>query len=210
MTSRLHVRPETAGDGARADEHGGHYTWRRGVQPSTRLPVWWRWWGVQPVHIHPYRPRVAAHLQLMMMRPQGLVGGCRNRIATSGDQTVWLGCCHTYPSKTSLWKDNFLYNIVTGWSYVESSDQLHEQGFFRWLKCREILHVMNWRCRKALLKTDNGKCVADRTPGPQRMNGDCGVEVVEVFQNAMPPGGRLNKKDGLSRCGNSHVKDKTS
>ena len=24
------------------------------------------------------------------------------------------------------------------------------------------------------------------------------------------PGGRLNKKDGLTRCGNSHVKDKTS
>ena len=23
-------------------------------------------------------------------------------------------------------------------------------------------------------------------------------------------GGRLNKKDGLTRCGNSHVKDKTS
>ena len=26
----------------------------------------------------------------------------------------------------------------------------------------------------------------------------------------MPPGGRLNKKDGLTRYGNSHVKDKTS
>ena len=25
-----------------------------------------------------------------------------------------------------------------------------------------------------------------------------------------PPGGRLNKKDGLSRYGDSHVKDKTS
>ena len=25
-----------------------------------------------------------------------------------------------------------------------------------------------------------------------------------------PPGGRLNKKDGLTRYGNSHVKDKTS
>ena len=24
------------------------------------------------------------------------------------------------------------------------------------------------------------------------------------------PGGRLNKKDGLTRCGDSHVKDKTS
>ena len=26
----------------------------------------------------------------------------------------------------------------------------------------------------------------------------------------MYPGGRLNKKDGLTRYGNSHVKDKTS
>ena len=26
----------------------------------------------------------------------------------------------------------------------------------------------------------------------------------------MPPGGCLNKKDGLTRYGNSHVKDKTS
>ena len=28
--------------------------------------------------------------------------------------------------------------------------------------------------------------------------------------NAQLPGGRLNKKDGLTRYGNSHVKDKTS
>ena len=28
--------------------------------------------------------------------------------------------------------------------------------------------------------------------------------------NLMIPGGRLNKKDGLSRYGDSHVKDKTS
>ena len=26
----------------------------------------------------------------------------------------------------------------------------------------------------------------------------------------LEPGGRLNKKDGLTRCGDSHVKDKTS
>ena len=28
--------------------------------------------------------------------------------------------------------------------------------------------------------------------------------------SAISPGGRLNKKDGLTRYGNSHVKDKTS
>ena len=28
--------------------------------------------------------------------------------------------------------------------------------------------------------------------------------------NHSDPGGRLNKKDGLTRYGNSHVKDKTS
>ena len=28
--------------------------------------------------------------------------------------------------------------------------------------------------------------------------------------NVARPGGRLNKKDGLTRYGNSHVKDKTS
>ena len=28
--------------------------------------------------------------------------------------------------------------------------------------------------------------------------------------NGRIPGGRLNKKDGLTRYGNSHVKDKTS
>ena len=27
---------------------------------------------------------------------------------------------------------------------------------------------------------------------------------------SMASGGRLNKKDGLTRCGDSHVKDKTS
>ena len=29
-------------------------------------------------------------------------------------------------------------------------------------------------------------------------------------ENISQPGGRLNKKDGLTRYGNSHVKDKTS
>ena len=28
--------------------------------------------------------------------------------------------------------------------------------------------------------------------------------------NGLEPGGRLNKKDGLTRYGDSHVKDKTS
>ena len=32
----------------------------------------------------------------------------------------------------------------------------------------------------------------------------------DVTATASPPGGRLNKKDGLSRYGDSHVKDKTS
>ena len=32
----------------------------------------------------------------------------------------------------------------------------------------------------------------------------------DVNLTIQPPGGRLNKKDGLTRYGNSHVKDKTS
>ena len=32
----------------------------------------------------------------------------------------------------------------------------------------------------------------------------------ERFDSCNWPGGRLNKKDGLTRYGNSHVKDKTS
>ena len=31
-----------------------------------------------------------------------------------------------------------------------------------------------------------------------------------VLYTEMGPGGRLNKKDGLTRYGDSHVKDKTS
>ena len=31
-----------------------------------------------------------------------------------------------------------------------------------------------------------------------------------ILKIPLEPGGRLNKKDGLTRCGNSHVKDKTS
>ena len=32
----------------------------------------------------------------------------------------------------------------------------------------------------------------------------------EYLMSAVGPGGRLNKKDGLTRYGDSHVKDKTS
>ena len=34
--------------------------------------------------------------------------------------------------------------------------------------------------------------------------------VFSIDINIVPPGGRLNKKDGLTRYGDSHVKDKTS
>ena len=36
-----------------------------------------------------------------------------------------------------------------------------------------------------------------------------GIKVVPMFIKG-GPGGRLNKKDSLTRYGNSHVKDKTS
>ena len=36
------------------------------------------------------------------------------------------------------------------------------------------------------------------------------LSVTEVFKKVSGSGGRLNKKDGLTRYGNSHVKDKTS
>ena len=32
----------------------------------------------------------------------------------------------------------------------------------------------------------------------------------DCAENFLPPGGRLNKKDGLTKYGDSHVKDKTS
>ena len=37
-------------------------------------------------------------------------------------------------------------------------------------------------------------------------------EYIIIFSHAIhkSPGGRLNKKDGLTRYGDSHVKDKTS
>ena len=36
------------------------------------------------------------------------------------------------------------------------------------------------------------------------------IMVITVLVNKLSSGGRLNKKDGLTRYGNSHVKDKTS
>ena len=39
---------------------------------------------------------------------------------------------------------------------------------------------------------------------------DSWSHLTPIFARAHHPGGRLNKKDGLTRYGNSHVKDKTS
>ena len=36
------------------------------------------------------------------------------------------------------------------------------------------------------------------------------TDAVYKINRTAPPGGRLNKKDGLTRYGDSHVKDKTS
>ena len=46
-------------------------------------------------------------------------------------------------------------------------------------------------------------------PSPQCFNTVI-YTVLKWKHNALSPGGRLNKKDGLTRYGNSHVKDKTS
>ena len=56
---------------------------------------------------------------------------------------------------------------------------------------------------------------------PRKCKTDAGSDISEVSLNSTPvpsdndvsssdTGGRLNKKDGLTRYGNSHVKDKTS
>ena len=37
-----------------------------------------------------------------------------------------------------------------------------------------------------------------------------GIPIYKDKKDVRPSGGRLNKKDGLTRYGNSHVKDKTS
>ena len=37
-----------------------------------------------------------------------------------------------------------------------------------------------------------------------------GLKLNHVSKGPQYPGGRLNKKDGLTRYGDSHVKDKTS
>ena len=47
------------------------------------------------------------------------------------------------------------------------------------------------------------------------MNAICAQLFCDLFQNrlvnkVLNPGGRLNKKDSLTRYGDSHVKDKTS
>ena len=39
---------------------------------------------------------------------------------------------------------------------------------------------------------------------------DVGIQECIKLHDNMTAGGRLNKKDGLTRYGNSHVKDKTS
>ena len=36
------------------------------------------------------------------------------------------------------------------------------------------------------------------------------IQIYIIFESKVATGGRLNKKDGLTRYGNSHVKDKTS
>ena len=46
-----------------------------------------------------------------------------------------------------------------------------------------------------------------KTPGPEMYN-MTNATGHKYLQNH--PGGRLNKKDGLTRYGDSHVKDKTS
>ena len=50
----------------------------------------------------------------------------------------------------------------------------------------------------------------NKEPGTTRVNPSVVQWHTWIDQSHNTPGGRLNKKDGLTRYGNSHVKDKTS
>ena len=57
------------------------------------------------------------------------------------------------------------------------------------------------------LQIDNTKLLPLRWLNSPRDIGQQKVSRPRLYKKA---GGRLNKKDGLTRCGDSHVKDKTS
>ena len=65
----------------------------------------------------------------------------------------------------------------------------NKEDNFHWHQA-QLLFVVSWLSSAAVAKWDS--------------------PVHHQSAAAKQPGGRLNKKDGLTRYGNSHVKDKTS
>ena len=55
-----------------------------------------------------------------------------------------------------------------------------------------------------------GSADINYTEGILWKDNQCAVNADDLWASVPGAGGRLNKKDGLTRYGNSHVKDKTS
>ena len=95
-------------------------------------------------------------------------------------------------------------------------------GFNRNVKCRHYWHL-GWNSTSdRMISIAKGQCknvsrrfphhnkwfVSILTNEPWFRSGELSTEHIKIY--VQESGGRLNKKDGLTRYGDSHVKDKTS
>ena len=79
-------------------------------------------------------------------------------------------------------------------------------GMHRWFPTTKASDAELW-C--FLCAWTNGRAIG--TPVMRRHRAHYDVTVIwDFLGKSKPPGGRLNKKNGLTRYGDSHVKDKTS
>ena len=65
-----------------------------------------------------------------------------------------------------------------------------------------MIYKLGWTIYTILVKSKPLKCRLGKYFRPNMF--------IDVSADVPVPGGRLNKKDGLTRYGDSHVKDKTS
>ena len=82
------------------------------------------------------------------------------------------------------------------------------------LQRNNVAEMCPWSLVPGILTYDTVQprsiCIAVKEFVKCRPMGIFKMQVHETYDGWRDPGGRLNKKDGLTRYGDSHVKDKTS
>ena len=94
-----------------------------------------------------------------------------------------------------------MFSLICTWVNNQNAGDLRRQHVHY-----DVIVLCIFQCRSTC--PTSPRYMTSTLLAPTPVNGPWSITM--TWSTNIPPGGRLNKKDGLTRYGDSHVKDKTS